>query len=196
METREELWSNSQHLEDEGEAAQHSVGLRRQLDGQHVDGRADQETVDEVGLAVAPRWAALPLAVGGVVVALQLHQDLAGVDDGRRRGERQGGRRRGDGGHLCGRLLRGRRCRRGRGVGRQRQQAGGRRRGRLGAQQAERHRRLAVVLLLAAVADLLQAGGVVAATQGKKTKRDELQREPGEGKLQARVCTFFFFFLS
>lgn len=32
---------------------------------------------------------------------------------------------------------------------------------RLGAQQAERHRGFAVVLLLAAVSDLLQAGGVV-----------------------------------
>lgn len=27
------LCVNSQHLEDEGEAAQHAVGLRRQLDG-------------------------------------------------------------------------------------------------------------------------------------------------------------------
>lgn len=91
------LGMNSQHLEDESEAAQHSVGLRWQLDGQSVDGRADQQTVDEVGLAVAPRRPALPPGVGRVVVSLQLHQDLAGVDDGRRRGEGQGGRRGGDG---------------------------------------------------------------------------------------------------
>lgn len=88
---------NSQHLEDESEAAQHSVGLRWQLNGQSVDGRADQQTVDEVRFAVAPRWATLPPGVGRVVVPLQLHQDLAGVDDGGRRGEGQGGRWGGDG---------------------------------------------------------------------------------------------------
>lgn len=68
-----QLWIYSQHLEDEGEAAQHSVGLRRQLDGQRVDSRTDEQTVDEVRLAVAPHWAALLLAVGRVVVTLQLH---------------------------------------------------------------------------------------------------------------------------
>jgi len=90
---------NSQHLEDESEAAQHPVSLRWQLDGQRVDGRADQQAVDEVGLAVAPRRRpALPPGVGRVVVPLQLHQDLAGVDDGGgRRGEGQQGGRRGEG---------------------------------------------------------------------------------------------------
>lgn len=67
---------NSQHLEDEREAAQHAVGLRRQLDGQRAERRADQQAVDQVGFAVAARWAALLPAVGRVVVALQLHQDL------------------------------------------------------------------------------------------------------------------------
>lgn len=88
---------NSQHLEDEGEAAQHSVGLRWQLDGQGVDGRADQQTVDEVWFAVASRRPALPPGVGRVVVSLQLHKNLAGVDDRGRRGEGEGGGWGGDG---------------------------------------------------------------------------------------------------
>lgn len=45
---------HSQHLEDESKAAKHPVSLRWQLDGQGVDGRADQQTVDEVGFAVTP----------------------------------------------------------------------------------------------------------------------------------------------
>lgn len=88
---------NSQHLEDESEAAQNPVCLRRQLDGQSVDRWADQQTVDEVGLAVTPFWPGFPLGVGRVVIPLQLHQDLAGVDDGGRRGEGQGGCWGGDG---------------------------------------------------------------------------------------------------
>lgn len=158
---------NSQHLEDEGEAAQHAVGLGRQLDGQRVDGGADQQAVDEVGLAVAARRAALPPGVGRVVVALQLHQDLAGVDHGGRRGQRQRWRRGGDGdgGGWVGRGSR-RRLRRAGGGGRQGQEGGWGWRGRLWAEQAQRHGRLAVVLLLAAVPDLLQAGGVVPTAGG------------------------------
>lgn len=166
---------NLQHLEDEGEAAEHSVRLRRQLDGEGVNSRADQQTVDEVRLAVAPCRPALPLGVGGVVVALQLHQDLAGVDDRGRRGEGQGGRW---GGDRDGRSRRG--CRGGRrwlrgvgGVGeREDGGGGGRRRRGFRSQQAERHRRLAVVLLLAAVPDLLQAGRVVPAA-GRRNIRSQ-----------------------
>lgn len=49
-----EFCVNSQHLEDESEAAQHSVGLSWQLDGQSVDSRADQQTIDEIWFAVTP----------------------------------------------------------------------------------------------------------------------------------------------
>lgn len=91
------LCLNSQHLEDESKAAQHTVSLRWELDGQSVDSRADQQTVDEVGFTVAPRRPGLPLGVGRVVVALQLYQDLTGVDNGGRRREGQGGRQGGDG---------------------------------------------------------------------------------------------------
>lgn len=95
-------WLNSQHLEDESEAAQHAVGLSRQLDGQGVDGRADQQTVDQVGFAISSGRAAFPFGVSRVVVSLQLHQDFAGVHDGGRRRQRQGRRRRADGNGLGG----------------------------------------------------------------------------------------------
>lgn len=166
------LCVNSQHLEDESKAAQHSVGLRRQLDGESVEGRADEQTVDEVGFAVPARRAALPPGVGRVV-SLQLNQDLAGVDDRGRRGKGQGGRRGGDGDGRCGvRGGGGRRLRR-TGIGGEGEEGGRRRRGGLGAQQAERHGRFAVILLLAPVSDLLKAGGVVTTAE----------REGNEGKV-------------
>lgn len=146
---------NSQHLEDEREAAQHSVGLRWQLNGQSVHGRADQQTVYEVWFAVTPRWTALPSGVGRVVVPLQLHQDLAGVDDGGRRGEGRRGRRSGEGNGWGG-VGGGRRRRlRRTGVGREGEKGGRGGCGRFRSQQAERHWGFAVVLLLAPISDLL-----------------------------------------
>lgn len=160
---------NLQHLEDEREAAEHPVRLRRQLDGQGVNSRADQQTVDEVGLAVAPCRPALPFGVGRVVVTLQLHQDLAGVDSGGRRGGdgdgRGGWRQLGGAG----------------GAGQREEGGGGRSRG-FWPQQAERQRRLAVVLLLAAVPDLLQAGRVVSAAGGTNITG---RREGREGVMVA-----------
>lgn len=49
------------------------------------------------------------------------------------------------------------------------EQSGRRRRRRLGAEQTEGHRGFAVVLLLAAVSDLLQTGGVVSTGEKKCT---------------------------
>lgn len=189
--SKEALWGNLQHLEDESEAAQHSVGLCRQLDGQSVEGRADEQTVDEVGLAVPARRAALPPGVGRVV-SLQLNQDLAGVDD---RGRRREGQRRwwwGDGDGRGG--VRGGGSRRLRRTGvRGEGKEGGRRwcRG-LGAQQAERHRRFAVVLLLAPVSDLLKAGGVVTTAEREANEvkvmrhRENLQQQRARGNVSVQ----------